>query len=325
VALHVADPKPFGERVGDLERVIEAFRPDIVHSHEIQHGGVLVEAARRRAGEPRPPWLVTNWGSDIYWFGRDPRKVKGVRDVLSGCDYYSGECHRDVALGRAFGLRGRVIGVWPVTGGVDIEHAATLRTPGPTSARRAIAVKGAVSTIGQGINAFTAVERCADLLGGWEVWSYQMDPDLGERYGALASEAGFRYTQLSDGAARDSPHDALLAMHGRARVSLGLNRSDGLSVSFVEALAMGAFPIHSSSSCGGEITWPGRGALFVDPLDPDAVAAALRRGLTDDALVDRATALNARVVDEHIDRRRIRARVIDAYERIVADTALMAA
>ena len=114
-------------------------------------------------------------------------------------------------------------------------------------------------------------------------------------------------------------------MHGRARVSLALNRSDALSTSFLEAMAMGSFPVQSSSSCGNEIIPPGRGAAFVPATDVDAVTAALRRALTDDALVDTAAEINRPACAEHLDRRRIRARVIDAYERILGDAALKAA
>jgi glycosyltransferase involved in cell wall biosynthesis len=315
-------PASFEDHVDYLARVIDEIRPDIVHSHEIQHAGVVVEAALRRSGTPRPPWLVTNWGSDILWWGRHRDQVRGIIDVLSTCDYYGAECHRDIALGRAFGFRGKVVGVWPVAGGVDLGHAATLRAPGPTSARRAISVKGAVSDVGRGEVAFEAITRCIDLVEGWEICSYQMHPSLSPRYAKLAERAGFTYTELSNLAAQQSPHDALLAMHGRSRVSVALNRTDALSTSFLEAMALGSFPVQSNGSCAGEITPDGRGAIFVPADDADAVTAALRRALTDDRLVDAAAEINARVAAEHLDRRRTRARVLDAYERIVCDAAL---
>lgn len=315
----------FDGRVAHLEQVLDDVRPDVIHSHEIQHAGALVAGVRRRRGRLPAPWLVTNWGSDIYWWGRVSSRAPLVRAVLGGCDYYGAECHRDVGLARAFGLQGRVVGVWPVAGGIDVEHAACLRVPGPPSARRAIAVKGVVSAIGRGDVALEAVERCRDLLAGWELCVYQTHPALEQRADAVARGAGMRFTRVSRSTADDAAHDDVLAMHGRARVSIGLNRSDALSTSFLEALAMGSFPIQSRSSCGREITPPGHGALFVPPSDADAVTAALRRALTDDALVDAADEINRRATREHLDRRRTRARIIDAYERIVVDAALEAA
>jgi glycosyltransferase involved in cell wall biosynthesis len=328
VTLHLPDPKPYAERVEELANVIAALRPDVVHSHEIQHAGALVAHARRHSGPPQPPWFVTSWGSDIFWNGRDPFFRRTIRDVLTNCDYYGTDCHRDVGLARAFGLQGRVIGVWPVPGGIDPAHAASLRTPGPTSARRAIAVKGRVSNIGQGLVAFAAVERCADLLTGWEVGGYLVSPDLGRRYEALAARSGFSYTEVSQipqSGPLTGEHDQVLALQGRARVSLALNRSDGNSLSFLEAITMGAFPVQSSSCCGAEYVPQGRGALYVPATDAAAVAMALRRALTDDALVDAGAELNARIVAEHFDRDRIREQVVNVYEGIVADSARAAA
>jgi Glycosyl transferase 4-like len=312
----------FDRRVRELAELIGELEPDVIHSHELQHGGAMVDCVRD-GGRLPAPWLVTNWGSDILFYRDDAARVPRIRSILGACDYYCAECHRDVALARGLGLRGTVVGVWPVAGGIDLEHAATLRAPGPTSARRAIAVKGAQSWVGQAQHAVTAIERNVDLLQGWEVCGYQVHPDSERRLRALGEAADIRYTQLA-GEHATAPHDDVLAMHGRSRVSLGLNLSDGLSTSFQEAMTMGSFPVQSRGSCGREITPPGRGALFVSPTDPDAVTAALRRALTDDELVDEAAAINARAAALHLDDSVVRARIVDAYERIAQDAMLHA-
>jgi glycosyltransferase involved in cell wall biosynthesis len=316
------DDRTVAGRVELLGRVIDEVRPHVVHSHEIQHGGVLVERLRRQRGAVGARWLVTNWGSDIFRYGRSRLHAPLIRAVLAGCDYYGSECHRDVAIARAFGLRGQVVGVWPVAGGIDVSKMSLLRLPGPTSARRAVSMKGLVGEFPQRQVILEAIERCASLLEGWELCGYQMDPRLEVSVQDLADNVGMRYTRLSLSSAWESAHDELLAMHGRSRVSLSLNRTDGLGTSFLEAMAMGSFPIHSAGSCGSELTPPGRGALFLPATDVDAVSEALRRALTDDVLVDEAAAINARVAAEHLDRRKTRARVIDAYERIACDASL---
>src|SRR5207244_10412946 len=90
-----------------LAEVIRKIQPDLIHSMEFQHCAYLVLAARDILGaEGFPPWLATNWGSDIYLFGRDPKHAPAIRRVLEAADLYSCECHRDVSLGRAVGYRG---------------------------------------------------------------------------------------------------------------------------------------------------------------------------------------------------------------------------
>jgi len=58
--------------------------------------------------------------------------------------------------------------------------------------------------------------------------------------------------------------------------------------------------------------------LLVPPEDPVAIAAAIRRALSDDALVDRAAEINARITSERIDRTVIQPQVIAMYEKVVA-------
>lgn len=306
-------------RAAHLARVIDTLRPDVIHAHEIGICGALTHEARELLGGFAAPWLVTNWGSDLLWNGRSPAVATRLRRLLRDCDYYAAECHRDVALARAFGFRGEIVGVWPVAGGIDADRASVLRSPGPPSARRAIALKGVAGSYGRVDVALRAIERCGDQLGGWELCGYQMDPDVAAEARAVAQTVGMRFTLLSSSGVRESPHDAILAMHGRSRIAIGLNRTDGISTSFLEAIVMGALPIQGHGSCGYELTPPGRGALFVDARDVDGVTDALRRAITDDALVDGAAAINAEVVRTSVDRRRIAQRVLDGYERIISE------
>ncbi|MGH9903789.1 MAG: glycosyltransferase, partial [Pyrinomonadaceae bacterium] len=53
-----------------LARLVRWIEPDVVHSLEIQHSGYTVLQAKSKFRGDFPPWIVTNWGSDIYLFGR---------------------------------------------------------------------------------------------------------------------------------------------------------------------------------------------------------------------------------------------------------------
>src|SRR5581483_3594231 len=120
------------------------------------------------------------WGSDLLWGGRTETFRPALRSVLAHCDYYRATCHRDVALARAFGFRGRALGCWPSPGGLDLGHVRRFAV-GPPSSRRAIVVKGQLSANSRGDVALDAVERCADVLGGWELVGHTMHPDVAAR------------------------------------------------------------------------------------------------------------------------------------------------
>ena len=115
-----------------------------------------------------------------------------------------------------------------------------------------------------------------------------------------------------------TPHREMLKAHGQARISIGLSISDAISTSFLEAMTMGSFPIQSDTSCANEWAEHGRTAFFVSPEDPEVVEAAIRRALTDDALVDSAATANWLTAQERLDANLIRPAVIEMYRRVVA-------
>ena len=298
-----------------LAGMIRWLKPDIVHSMEIQHAGYLTLAAREVLKGKFPPWIVTNWGSDIYLYGRLSEHQEKIKAVMSACDYYHTECHRDVELAKEFGFKGEVFPVLPNTGGFDIERTRQLRQPGLTSARRLIALKGYQLWAYRALVGLRAIELCAELLKekGYRIAIYLASQDTKIAAELLAKSSGL----LIDIIPR-VPHEQMLRLHGQARVSIGLSISDALSTSALEAMVMGSFPIQSNTSCLEELIRDGQSGMLVHPEDPEAVAEALRRAVTDDELVDRAAEINARIAAEHLDQSVVRPQVVQMYERIAA-------
>ncbi len=292
-----------------LARVISRVRPDLVHTLELNQSGALTLAARGLVRGPFPHWVVTNWGSDLSLLGRLPEEALALRALLAACQEYACECERDVRLAREFGFQGPVWPVVPNSGGFDLAAATRLRS-GPPSRRRVIALKGYQNWAGRALVALRALATCGVDLRGWTLALHSASPDVVLAARLLALDAGLRLEVLPP-----SGHEAVLALHGRARVSIGLSIGDGISTSALEAMVMGSFPVQSDSSAAGEWFSDGSGGLLVPAEDPQAVAAALRRALTDDALVDAAAARNAAVSAARLDARVIRATVQAAYER----------
>ena len=277
-------------RVLQLCLVIDEFQPDIIHSLEFQAAGYLVSETKRIREKGFPPWIATNWGSDIYYFRQFPDQEKKIRAVLEQCDYYSCECQRDVQLAKDLGLKGSVLPVIPNAGGFDLGLTSRLRQSGPTSERRSIALKGYQHWVGRAIVGLAALERCSDLLREYTVEIHSASPQTRRAAIALQKRTGIRINLIPKGA----PHETILSMYGRSRVAIGLSLGDGISTSFLEGLVMGAFPIQSWTACANEWIESGRSGLLVPPDDPEEVEHALRRALTSDELVNTASETNYR-------------------------------
>jgi len=294
-----------------LAQVIRLVKPDIIHSLEIQGAGYQTLAARERLGEKFPTWIATNWGSDIYLFGRLAEHVGRIKAVLAACDYYSCECQRDVQLAKKLGLQGKVLPVLPNTGGFDLARISQFRKPGPTSLRRLILLKGYQSWAGRALVALRAIALCAGELRGYRVAIYSASCDVEIAAELVSQSTGIRIDLIPP-----CSHDDMLCLFGRARIYIGLSISDAISTSLLEAIVMGAFPIQSCTACADEWIEDGKTGFIVPPEDEQAVAAAIQRAAADDTLVDQAAEENARVAAERLDRSVIQPQVIAMYEEV---------
>lgn len=275
-----------------LASVIKLVQPDLIHSMEFQHNAYRVAAARDLIGaEQFPPWLATNWGSDIYLFGREPEHAAEIRRVLAAADLYSCECHRDLGLARDFGYAGPDLPVLPNSGGMDLDYIARLRDPAPPSRRKLIMIKGYDHFAGRAMTSLAVLEHFQEKLRGYEVVLFSS----GARPRARALElraSGRLNIRVIDWAT----HEEILRHFGRARLYMGISISDAISTSVLEAMAMGAFPIQTNTSCCEEWFTGGVGGFAIPPDDFALICDRFGRALEDDALVDNAAAVNLATV-----------------------------
>lgn len=297
-----------------LMHAIQSIKPDIIHSLEFQHAGCLTLKAKKKFGNKFPPWIATNWGSDIYLFGRLPQYQDLIRQIMENCNYYSCECERDVRLARDMGFQGRILPVMPNAGGVNIEHALKFRQPGLISSRKTILVKGYQGWAGRALVAFQALRLCKDLLQGYTITIYVPSEDVKIAACLFAQDTGIPVEIIPP-----SAHEDILSQFGKARVYIGLSISDGISTSLLESMIMGAFPIQSGTACADEWIEDGKSGFIVPPEDPDVIAGAIRRAVTNNTLVDQAAQINARTARERLDYSVIQPQVVKMYQNIFTE------
>ncbi|MGH8659652.1 MAG: glycosyltransferase family 4 protein [Gammaproteobacteria bacterium] len=305
-------PLLYGPRV--LARLVRRLQPDLIHSMEFQLCSYNVLRAKEISGPGFPSWLATNWGSDIYYYRNFPEHRSQISRLLRSIDYYSCECTRDVGIARELGLTAKVMPVMPNSGGFDLERVGALRHVHVPSARRLIMVKGYQHFAGRALTALDAIERCASALSDFRIFVFSASTDVIERVQELQFSLGMNIQILPY-----SNHDKMLRMFARSRVYLGVSVSDAISTSLLEAMATGAFPIQTNTSCCDEWIADGRSGFIVPPDDVDLIADRIRRAVTDDGLVDQAAEINWRNVQERLDQRLLQQQAIAFYDEIFAD------
>lgn len=148
-------------------------------------------------------------------------------------------------------------------------------------------------------------------------------------YDALLYEESYRKpVEFVYGDVRDTdrlkPHlrwaDAVIwlaALVGDGACALNPDISDAISTSMLEAMAMGSFPIQSWTSCADEWVKDGHSALLVPPNDAEPIAAAIRRAVTDDGLVNAAAETNWATARARLDAQTIKPQVVSLYRRLL--------
>jgi len=293
-----------------LASLIQELKPDLIHSMEFQHSAYLVLAARDYVAGRFPGWLATNWGSDIFYFGRDPAHARQIRRVCETIDLYSCECHRDLALGHTYGYRGPDLPVLPNSGGMDIGHILTLRGTIPPSQRKMIMVKGYDHFAGRAMVSLAVLERFAELLRDYTIVLFSVGARPRERALELTA-AGILNMKVIDYAT----HDEILQHFAQARMYLGVSISDAISTSVLESMAMGAFPIQTNTSCCEEWFIHEETGFAVSPDDFEGICARFETALTNDALVDAAAIENFEIIKSRLALEVLLPRMKDFYQQ----------
>lgn len=244
---------------------------EVVHALELQNAGyILLRAFQRYEACDKPRLMVTNWGSDIFWFQEFPRHKRKLANLMRLVDDYACECERDVELARRLGFMGQVMPVIPNSGGFP--PSVFLATPG--NHRAVIAVKGYQGWVGRAVLALEAIEQISDEIRPFHVVVYSANWVTIRKARQVRKRTGLRITIFRKGALT---HDEMLSLFSESLIYVGVSLSDGISTSLLEAMAMGAIPVQTSTACCDE--WFDGSGVKVPDFAKSTIASAILQGL----------------------------------------------
>jgi hypothetical protein len=300
-----------------LSECIRRFDPSVIHSMEVQLAGYLCLETARRMRSNFPPWILSNWGSDIMLFRKLEEHKDRIRRVCARIDYYMAECARDLKIARDYGYRGPTLEVIPASGGTDIAALASRIRKRP-SRRRTILVKGYHGWSGRACLALSAVALAHRSLAAYRILVPLASAPVAGWIDKMRTELSLDIALAPYAADHWDAIDRL----AETRAVIGVGISDGISTTLLESMAVGTFPIQSSTACADEWVECGRSGFVVSPCDTAAIAEAIHRAVTDDELVDTAAAINLRTVAKRWDAVINGAKVWETYERAAATSKL---
>ena len=276
-----------------LERILVKHSVDLLHAVEIQAAGYLVSEIANKV-DPSTKIMLTNWGSDIFFYQDSPIHLIRIKKILSQAHFYSADCVRDYQLARSFGFKGVELPLIPNAGGFELTSHTTPRA----SERSMVLVKGTGGMFGNILFLIPALEEALTIFPQLSITFYSVTDDVLTEI----TELGQRFPNrvVAHSIKRKLDHSQMLSLFRQARVYLSSSKSDGISTSFLEALVSGSYPIQSDTSCA--VDWMAKG--FVGQSIPNSFQefrSALISALESDQLVDEAQAINYKLSFKYLE------------------------
>jgi glycosyltransferase involved in cell wall biosynthesis len=266
-----------------VRRIARAFRPQVVSAHFVPNYGLIAALVCRR------PWVLSTWGSDIM---TDPHRSAfhrwRVRYVLDRAAFVTSDAQVLTERIRGFGVPADHILTFPY--GVDTGMFLPAATPPPGGplvlSNRKLEALYHVETI---IDAFSAVrEALPDAT-----LTVAGDGSARDRLAARAQTSPAAAAITFVGAVDHAHMPALLREH---HLYVSTSPSDTTSVSLLEAMAAGLFPVVTDIPANREWIVDGENGRLVPPGEATRLAVAVIDAWRDAALRERARGKNLSII-----------------------------
>lgn len=294
-------------REQSLSRLINKRSFDFIHCVEIQGAGYLlnfVDPSRLKFSKV----IMTNWGSDLFYFKDFDQHRTRIERCLSLADLYSAECFRDYKIARSLGFKGADLPCIPNAGGFELSKI--MKNKVPPSKRTQIIVKGYGGLFGRAQVLISLIPHLVERFPEITFYMYSVTDDVLKLISDLPN--GIRSKIIVRQVSNPVPHKELLEEFSKSRVYIGCSISDGISTSFLESLICGSYPIQTNTSCANE--WIELGAIASSiPLNSEILLKEILKSLSDDAYVDVAAIENRNIAERYLSKEVIKLKATEFY------------
>ena len=230
-----------------------------VHALEIQGAGYLCLDVSN-AFDFEDKLILTNWGSDIYYFISSDFHKKKIINSLALATYYSAECQRDYELALQYGFNGKFLPCNPNSGGISQE---SILDPVLLNRKKdKILVKGYGGEFGKVKLALPIIEKILNEFPSYSVHYYSVTDDVEDLVKLQVKKFRKRITYST--VRKPKTYNQMSQLFTESKFYLGLSISDGISTSFLEALSSAVYPIQTNTSCANEWIAKGFNASIVE-------------------------------------------------------------
>jgi len=288
-------------------RIIRRFRPDVVNAHFVANYGVIAGMTGFK------PWILSTWGSDIMLLPeRSPFHMYRTQRVIAAATYITSDA--EVMSRRLLELGAKRDRVVTFPFGVDRDIFCSSEVVEPGKALRILSNRKleTVYNIETIVRAFPSVlkqEAGATLtIAG----TGHLAPGLSAMAARTAPAASIHFLG-------SVPHQDMAALLQRHDIYVSMPISDTTSVSLLEAMACGLFPIVSDIPSNREWINHGENGFLVHVADDRGLGEAITAAWRNVGLRREAARRNHAIIEARADWQKNMSLFVELIERTVAD------
>lgn len=282
------------------------IKPDVVHSFEIH--SACIPFIKIMEKHPQIKWIYTAWGTDLYFYHHDTKKLRGIKNALSSLDYMFADCIRDFLIAKNHGFTGEFLGAWPGGGGYDVHSLESkIRT---FKDKRVILIKGYQDKFGRCNIVLQALLDIKEEIKDFEIIVFAANEEVKSFVESVELSELENLTILGR-----LKREEVLDLMGSALIYIGNSISDGVPNTLWEAIVMEALPIQSNpGGATAEIIEHGKnGFLIENPEDYKEISRILKSAFQDLNLVRAGIAFNTNNIKPNLDREYVRQQILKKY------------
>lgn len=287
-----------------LNFLIKKINPEYIHSHELSTSSILCLKARLNFKGTFPKWIVTNWGSDLYFFYKKKKFKENLKKVLQLSHFYSAECKRDYYMAKKIGIKATFLDCVTNSGGIPLKSVKKINKKQLTSSRKIILIKGYHGLFGLALNSIKAIQKISQHLREYTIVVYSADQIIVDYCNSISEKLDLKFKIYSNNI--NLTQKEMYGLFSKAKVYIGISKSDGISTSLLESMALGAFPIQSNTSCANEWILNNKTGYILPPYNIKLISKKILLAINNDKQVDLAAKLNWKTIVTRADSNKIK-------------------
>jgi len=268
-------------RIASLTR---SFQPHVVNAHFAPNYGVIARAIGRH------PWVLSTWGSDILTDpDKSPFHLWRTRRVVRDADWVTSDAQVMSRRLERFGVEPERILTFPF--GVDTARFHPANGESSTLAIVSTRQLAPVYDVGTLIEAFASVFTQVPGATLTIVGDGPSRGQLEERARASCAAGSIHFEGML-------AHRKLPVVIRRAIIYVSTARSDTTSVSLLEAMACGLFPVVPDIPANREWVADGKNGVLFEAGNPGALAGSILSAWRKPDLRRHARAVNVELIEQ---------------------------